>query len=314
MYESLISIIIPVYNVELYLEKCLNSVINQSYKNIEIILINDGSTDNSGKICDEFKEKDNRIKVLHKENEGQAIARNKGIDLSNGEYIMFIDSDDFIELNMVEILYNNLINSKSDIVCCARIIEKNQKSRLVNNKGTFFMDSKQGIERLIFQEQVDSSPCDKIYKKELFKTLRFPEGVVYEDLGLIYKLFDKADKIMHIEDALYHYNIHENSTMTTNIKKFNKKSLDELKIKEEMKEFISNKYPELKNKIEALYYMTLIDILIKCYESNYDEKIYKKLNDEVLKNSKIISKNKQINRLSKIKLFFIKNNKINLFF
>ena len=124
---DLISIIIPVYNVEQYLSRCIDSVINQTYKNLEIILIDDGSTDDSGEICDEYALKDNRIKVMHKQNGGVSSARNEGLDISKGNYIGFIDSDDFIEKDMYEFLYDLLTKNNCDISCCNKFIFKDNK-------------------------------------------------------------------------------------------------------------------------------------------------------------------------------------------
>ena len=146
--DYLISIIIPVYNVEKYLRKCLDSIINQTYKKLEIILIDDGSTDNSGKICEEYAKKDDRIIVIHKENAGVSSARNRGIELANGKYIGFIDSDDWIEENMYETLYQNLLQFDVDISMCNYSIIRNHKKTfhkhdledgiLIDNKKEFF--------------------------------------------------------------------------------------------------------------------------------------------------------------------------------
>ena len=118
MNSDLISIIIPVYNVQDYLKECVDAIINQSYSNIEVILVNDGSTDNSPAICDEYSKKDSRIKVIHKKNEGPAMARNAALDIASGKYLNFIDSDDLIHKDMISILYNNLINNDADISIC----------------------------------------------------------------------------------------------------------------------------------------------------------------------------------------------------
>lgn len=126
--NDLISIIVPVYNVEKYLNKCIDSIINQTYKNIEIILVDDGSTDNSGKICDEYLLRDSRIKVIHKNNGGLSSARNEGINISSGEYIGFVDSDDWVEPNMYEEMYKKILYSNADIVDCGYWKEYENKS------------------------------------------------------------------------------------------------------------------------------------------------------------------------------------------
>ena len=124
MKKHLVSIVVPVYNVEKYLKRCVDSIINQSYNNIEILLVDDGSTDSSGKICDDYLKKDSRIKVIHKQNGGLSDARNFGIDKSTGDYLSFIDSDDWIEKDMIMNLFNSIINEKSDISIEFMIIKK----------------------------------------------------------------------------------------------------------------------------------------------------------------------------------------------
>ena len=133
MKKEKVSVIIPIYNVEKYLEKCLNTIINQTYKNLEIILIDDGSTDKSSTICDEYCEKDKRIKVIHKNNEGVSSARNKGIELSKGKYIVFIDPDDYVTDEHVEVLYDCIISNNVDLVI-SNLIDINEDGIILNNE------------------------------------------------------------------------------------------------------------------------------------------------------------------------------------
>ena len=198
--KDLISIIIPVYNVELYLEKCLDSIINQTYKNIEILLVDDGSKDNSGKMCDEYAKKDNRIKVIHKENGGLSSARNCGIKNSNGKYLTFVDSDDIIELDMIESLYHLMNKYDSEIVISNiknvfdGIIKKEKETdeiRVLNNIEV--------LEEMLYGDAYYISACGKLFKKELFENVEFPLNKVYEDVGTMYKLYDLSNKIVEAE-------------------------------------------------------------------------------------------------------------------
>ena len=177
----LVTVIIPVYNVEKYINRCLDSVIRQTYKNLEIIIVNDGSTDNSGKMCDEYAKLDNRIIVIHKDNGGLSQARNIGIEKSTGEYICFIDSDDYVELNMIEDLYNAC--AKNEV----KMVWANKFRELENGK--IFIDKTHEQECIIDRKQAynnillhDTTVCDKLFKKELFNNVRFPIGKLYEDI------------------------------------------------------------------------------------------------------------------------------------
>ena len=189
--EKLISIIIPIYNVEKYLKKCIESVINQTYKNIEIILINDGSTDGSGKICDEYAIKDKRIKVSHNENGGVAVARNKGIKMSTGDYIVFVDSDDFISNEYCEKMLEAVLRNNADIAICKlhdfldgeKIqIEETEYSEQVYN-------SDEMIENNIVIGGIFDCMGGKLFSHKLFENVLFPEGRVYEDSSTLYKLY-----------------------------------------------------------------------------------------------------------------------------
>ena len=178
--EELISVIIPIYNLEQYLQNCIESVITQTYQNLEIILVDDGSTDSSIDICREYEKKDRRIQIITKQkNEGAGPARNVGIDISHGAYIMFVDGDDFIARNCIEELYTMLLISGGDISICLeravydieRIIDIESKS-LINFES---MTSKQALENLCYQRKITPGPCGKLFRKNLFSNLRFPD-------------------------------------------------------------------------------------------------------------------------------------------
>ena len=213
-----ISIIVPVYNVEKYLNKCLNSLINQTFKDIEIILINDGSTDNSEKIIKEYMKKDKRIILLSKENGGQGSARNVGIRNSKGEFIMFVDSDDYVDLSICEKLYNNSIMNNSEIVFCNYTMV-NENYEIIQNVSKSV--TKQDIIKQFMINE--SGPCCKIIKAEILKKneLYFPIIKAYEDIGIVpaWALF--ASKISFVNENLYYYLIRQGSTM--NQVKYNEK-------------------------------------------------------------------------------------------
>lgn len=258
-----ISVIIPIYNVEKYLTKCLESVINQTYNNLEIILVDDGSTDNSGKICDEFSRIDKRIKVIHKNNGGLSDARNKGIESSTGKYISFIDSDDLVNRNMIEILRKNLLDFDADISICAFkkvTMDKKIDEEVVKTNNTVVYNNLQAIRELLnSDEKVTNHSWNKLYKIKLFEKILFPKGKNFEDIATTYKLFEISKKIVYSDFVGYYYYQREFS-ITGNI---NLKSLyDDLYVINERYNYLLDKYPELQDDLyrnkanHALLYLT----------------------------------------------------------
>lgn len=207
--ESLITIIIPVYNVECFLVRCLDSVIGQSYKNLEILVIDDGSTDSSGIICDKYAERDNRIKVIHKKNGGLSSARNVGLDSAHGEYVSFIDSDDFISSEFVEHLLQTIKKSEADIAFCDYTFyysveptcERHQSGRDVLYIG------KESIMKNFYNHNCGISviACNKLYKRDLFENIRFPVGRLYEDEATTYIVFYSSKRVVYLKESLYYY-------------------------------------------------------------------------------------------------------------
>lgn len=207
----LVSVVVPIYNVENYLERCLKSIINQSYKNIEIILVDDGSSDNSGKICDNYALSDKRVIVIHQSNIGAAGARNAGIEISNGEFICFIDSDDYISEKYIQILLETIVNEKSDIVICNYITGKNDaysfhNKTSISKKQTYTSGEALNNWHGKYKDQ-ETSPCNKIYRTSLFKEglLRYPLGLFCEDVLILHKIFEKAKYVTFIDATLYYY-------------------------------------------------------------------------------------------------------------
>jgi len=185
--SDLISIIIPVYNVEKYLERCVKSVINQTYKNLEIILVDDGAKDNSGKMCDELSKLDSRIKVIHKENGGLSDARNFGLKIATGDYIGFVDSDDYIADDMYETLYHTIKNNNADISIVSFYEMYKEKVIGVRDSGNLEILSKQeAMKELLIDTKIQSYAWNKLFKKELFNDLKFPTGKNFEDIELLY--------------------------------------------------------------------------------------------------------------------------------
>ena len=214
MLDEKVSIIVPVYNVEDYLERCVKSIINQTYRNIEIILVDDGSTDNSGVICDEFSKNDDRIIVFHKENGGLSDARNYGIDRAAGEYLIFVDSDDYIHPQMVEALYRAQNITDADITACdyTRDIDVISKVHIEDYSlldiRTFDRDEAMNS---VSTNGIHVMAWNKLYKKDLFENIRYPKGRIHEDEWILHHLLWECEKIAVISEKLYFYTYRDDS-------------------------------------------------------------------------------------------------------
>ncbi len=208
--NPLISVIVPVYNTAKYLDKCITSIVNQTYTNLEIILVDDGSTDDSPGMCDAWAEKDTRIKVIHTTNKGQAATKNKGLDIMTGELVGFIDSDDYVALDMYEVLYKIMNDNDADL-CICDLVSADEEGNIFSNSnlllpGTFsrreilsaLSDGMRGLPRLV-------SPANKLYRAKIFDTIRFPIVRVHEDNIVIHRIFGKCSKIAVTNKVAYFY-------------------------------------------------------------------------------------------------------------
>lgn len=241
----MISIIVAVYNTEKYIRECLDSIINQSYSNWEAIIIDDGSTDLSGEICDEYVKLDSRISVIHQENGGLSHARNVGLNASHGNYIMFVDSDDMLPDDSLIILRNMLVNSESDIACGEFISFKSVVDRrhkyLESNDICKKYNSKEAIRMALYQNGINNSAWGKLYKKKIWADLRFRPGIGYEDLDIFYKTFLRANSILYTKNIVYLYRRNMQSILNT----FSNLRLDVLNITREIVDFMDANIPEL---------------------------------------------------------------------
>ena len=237
MEKNKVTVIIPVYNVEKYLEECVDSVINQSYTNLEIIIVDDGSTDLSGELCDDLATKDSRIKVIHKKNGGLSDARNVAIDICTGEYISFVDSDDYVSEYFVEIMLELAIKNNCEISAIYGgedfWDEEEYRPQLAVDSSDYhcqIMKASKALELMLYQKIATGAPF-KLYKKEIFDGIKFPVGYYYEDVATTYKTFEKASCIAVINSKLYAYRKRKDSIIR---QKFNDKKLSALKIYREV--------------------------------------------------------------------------------
>lgn len=256
-----ISIIVPVYNVEKYLKKCLDSIINQAFQNFELILVDDGSTDSSGKICDEYKLKDERIRVIHQENGGLSAARNAGIDAATAEYIGFVDGDDYISYNMYEFLHNCLIENNADVAVCGMYnCFKNKKVPQYKKKEFYLLDNVTALKMTLEGVAISMYAVNKLYKRELFNEIRFPEGKIYEDVFTIPKILFESKKIVVKTLPLYYY-VHHSGTITTS--SYKKKDLDIINAGFQILKFVEKNCPKLKKQAEFRFFWSFMHVLDK---------------------------------------------------
>ena len=290
--QNLISIIVPIYNVEKYLDRCINSIINQSYKNLEIILVNDGSTDDSLKICEKYKLIDNRIKIINKKNGGLSDARNYGIDVAKGKYISFVDSDDLIHIDMYKILYDVISTKNSDIAICR------YKKFNINNGNYIIYDSKKKKRNIKFNcvsneyalgkclntKQFTVSAWSKLYKRELFNNLKFPVGTEMEDWAIIVDLMIKSKKVVMINQKLYYYFYRNNSIINGKFKE-NDLKLENIFIRN--LQLVDKNFPSLHNQAKTnltANYFYVIDKMIKSdvvdsHKKEFDDVVSKLKNE-----------------------------------
>lgn len=245
MEKDLISIIIPVYNVERYLESCVTSVLNQSYKKIEVILVDDGSTDSSAKICNNLAEVDERIEVFHKKNGGLSDARNFGIKKAKGKYITFIDSDDVVSVNYLEALYNALVASNVKLSVCDLTAFKDGTQVVLSKskiKEQVILNAEAAFKEMLLQRKFGVSACGKLIDVECLRDVEFPYHRLYEDMATTYKWVENALEVVFVDADLYFYRKRKNSITTA---KFNEKKLDIFLSFGDFESFIYEKYPKL---------------------------------------------------------------------
>lgn len=206
MEATLISVIVPVYNVEEYLDECVQSLVNQTYQNLEIILVDDGSSDNSPQMCDAWKAQDSRIKVIHKTNGGASAARNAGLNIASGEYIGFVDSDDYIAPTMYEELQKALRGSTVKVSCCAlTYVTSDGKCTKTTRVPSLAQLNTEEALNAVFYGQVDTTMCAKLYHREIFRTISFPEGETNEEYSLWVPILTKSEGLTCVDEPLYYY-------------------------------------------------------------------------------------------------------------
>ena len=211
LQDVLVSVIVPVYKVEKYLKRCVDSIICQTYKKLQIILVDDGSPDRCGFICDEYALRDERISVIHQENKGLAAARNTGLKAVSGEWIAWVDSDDWVEPDYIYAMLSEAVTNQADIVICGRCVDYPKKSVCAGVKKQLTLDGRQAVHMLLENDEIGTFLWDKLWRADLFRIIRFPEGRNYEDLAICYKLLLNTHCVVCIPEVYYHYTIRKGS-------------------------------------------------------------------------------------------------------
>lgn len=244
--RDLISVIVPVYKVEKYLDKCVESIVTQTYRNLEIILVDDGSPDQCPDMCDKWAEKDYRIKVIHKKNGGLSEARNAGMEIATGKFIGFVDSDDWIEPDMYQLLYNYMVENDCDISACGVQMdwEDSVPARRLTREGCCILNTVEAMQASIQETWLKQPVWYKLYKSKLVKDILFPVGKYHEDVFWSYQAVGRAKKIYIFDQPCYHYLQRDGSIMDD---RYSLKRLNSLEAKQERVQYIKSELPELTN-------------------------------------------------------------------
>lgn len=241
-----ISIIIPVYKVESYLDKCISSIVNQTYTNLEIILVDDGSPDQCPQMCDAWAEKDARIRVIHKENGGLSDARNAGMAVATGELMTFVDSDDWIDSDMYKHLYQRMVEDHSDIAACGvqMVWEDGTPPRILTRMGNHVLSKEEAMQAIIEESWLKQPVWYKLYKTNLIKDILFPVGKYHEDVFWSYQAVDRANKIS-VSDHIGYYYLQRNGSIMG--EEYSLKRLDAIEAKVQRHAYIKENFPMLEN-------------------------------------------------------------------
>lgn len=307
-----LSVIVPIYNVEKYLVKCIQSIVNQDYLNLEIILVNDGSPDSSPQICDDWAKIDSRIKVIHKINGGLSDARNAGIEVASGEYITFVDGDDFIKKDMYSKMMNAINKTGAEIAVCGRYIYNGKIEKEDHClKHEWLYDSKTALKEMLCGGTIEEAVWDKVYKRELFYNIRFPVGEINEDIVVMPKILARSSKIIHVGKALYYYRKNNYGISKSG---YNQKKSIVINHIKDVKLYIDLIYPDMHDELlifQGRYaYSQLLDLTldkekVKIYKSDYTEyiRMLKEAYPIMLKSHYINKKNKFISLIILFRIY-----------
>lgn len=305
--DELISVIVPIYKVEQYLDRCLSSIVHQSYRNLEIILVDDGSPDQCPQLCDDWADKDNRIRVIHKANGGLSSARNTGLDIASGNYIAFVDSDDYISENMLETMLSAALRNNVPVACCGRVrVSETSKFEMFISPKELLLTGEDAIKELLIGGIVEEAAWDKLYRYDVFENRRFPVGEINEDIVQTIEILGSCKHIVHVGKALYYYCENQNSITTskyTSRKKICIKHLNEIEL------YLKRLYPQLIESyyiLELRYCQCLLYLLLDNREALNNNRVdYDEVLDRFRKVFRLTRYGKGVNNIDRMKGFLI---------
>lgn len=302
---ELISIIVPVYNVQNYLEKCVDSLVAQTYEYIEILLVDDGSTDQSGAICDTCEKRFQKVRTFHKKNGGLSDARNYGLQYASGKYVIFVDSDDEVSETYVEYLYTLVKKYGGDIGisdCVHCYLDSPVK--YCKERNVKIYDPEHAVVEMLYQTSFLVSACGKIYKKEFFDTIEFPKGMLYEDSAIMYKLFLQARKIVYGNAQNYAY-FHRNGSITS--QKFDMRNFDIILISKQIYNEFLKKDKLLKKAARSYLVVSALRVYLNCPENQAYESGKKECEEIIFKEGLYVlfDKKARLKTRAGVLLFFI---------
>lgn len=307
----MISIIIPIYNTEKYLKRCIDSVLNQTYKDIEVLLIDDGSKDNSGMICDEYTTIDNRVKVFHKPNQGVSAARNMGLDTAKGDYIGFVDSDDYIEPEMYEKMLAAITEENAQVCCCGYYLEEADAVYYKCCEKNSVYEGTEAIFRAFCRQDYDAGlstgNCVQLFKRDIIGDTRYKKYAHGEDIDFQFNIFKKSNKVVCITDLFYHYVKNEASATG---KSFNEDFLSILSIADDVLEYVKYGYPSISLEAYAFHLTWYMVAIQKIYDSRVFcigklgyNKYITSIRKEIKRNIRYYIGNKYAKRLDKYYMY-----------
>lgn len=295
--RPLVTVVVPVYNVKEYLAPSVESLLGQDYPNLEILLVDDGSTDGSGALCDQYAARDPRVRVLHQENQGQAAARNHGVAQARGEYTAFIDSDDYVAPNYISYMEEMMEKTGSQIgICTLSECQPGGEWQPVMSRQVKVMNAQQALETMLYQKDFTTSPCCKLYPTSWLRETPFPQGRIYEDLATIYKLLARAQKVVYGPSVLYCYIQTKGSTMRND---FSPRAFDHKTSADELYTFVEEHYPAILPAAQCRRFSAYCQVIGRmAHEPGYQEEkkvLWRQIcrdRWQVLKNGKARTKNR----------------------
>ena len=297
--EALVSVIVPIYKVEALLSRCIDSILAQTHRNLDIILVDDGSPDGCGAICDDYAAKDSRIRVIHQENAGLAAARNAGLEIARGDFIGFVDSDDRIDPRMYEILLQHIQKEDADMAICGRYMEF-ESGLLVpmfTLEQPLVLDARGAVRKFLLSDGLDAAAWDKLYRRSFFGDSRYPVYYVSEDVPVTARLLARAQKVVHCGQPLYYYLQRAGSLSHA---AFQEKSLGLYYFFKEVGLEMGQQFPELKTEGLYFYYKALLVLLFRYNTGKNRAPIASELYSQLRKNLWGICKNPYLKRKYKI--------------